>query len=146
MDKNILKQYKKLCHNVFIEPKEEIVFYDYAYEEHFLSIWLIDALSHIYNNNHYIPYYNKNNKDIKKYKPRIVCVNLNEKHFSKIINDLQIIGMKNIIVRSSNRNMYNYKSYIKYITDNIGYDKLDYDFIFYKNNLLFYNFFKWCCI
>jgi hypothetical protein len=146
MDKNILKQYKKLCHNVFIEPKEEIVFYDYAYGDNFLSIWLIDALSHLYSNNHYVHYYDQNNKDIKKYKPRIVCINFNEKHFSKIINDLQIIGIKNIIVRSSDHNMYNYKSYIKYITDNIKYDKLDYDFIFYKNDLLFYNFLKWCCI
>jgi hypothetical protein len=141
-DKNVLKQYKKLCYNVLVEPKEQIIFYDYSYKDFLLSMWLNDALSHLYNKHYFKHYYDvsTNNKDIKKYKPRIVCINYNdmdEKQLTGIIDNIQKIGIKNIIIRSSDKNLYNYHS------NNQNYD---YDLIFSKKDLFFYNFLKWCCV
>ena len=170
-NENILL-YKKICYNIIVEQKEDIVFYDYDTTNHrLLSMWLRDLLFHIcikYNSfddddNNYI-------KIIKQNKPRVVFFQTkkNNDQINKIINKINDIGIKNIFIikQDENNNIYNYDSYINYINSNnneiINYANNEYyckeyinksenikykfDDIFFKQQLLFNNYFKWCCV
>ena len=74
--------------------------------------------------------YNENNiKNIKLEIPRMVIVdsnNISESQLNDIITEIKNIGIKNIIIKNSTKNMYKLK-----IEDN-KYE-------------LFDTYFKWCC-
>jgi hypothetical protein len=172
-NKNILLLYKKLCYNIIVEQKEDTIFYDYNTTNYrFLSVYLKDLLTHIG-----IKHHNFNDDDIKNYikiikqnKPRVVFfqTELNNNQINKIINKINNIGIQNIFIikQDKNNNIYNYDSYINYISNNnneisnYAYNKhycqeyinksenrkYKYDYIFYKQDLLLNNYFKWCCV
>ena len=171
-DKNILALYKKICYNVLVEEIEDIIFYDYSIDIHLLYIWLKDLLYTItpfyetiiytysfeYPNIDYI-------KVIKKNKPKIVIIFCNlittEKQINYIINKIKKLGIKNIYICIKNKNMYNYKKYYKWLNSNKTtiknnitcnntdhFERLflnDLNDIFYFEELLLNNYFKWCC-
>jgi ribosomal protein L10 len=74
--------------------------------------------------------YNENNiKNIKLEIPRMVIVdsnNINDSQLNDIITEIKNIGIKNIIIKNSTKNMYKSR---------IEYNKYE----------LFDTYFKWCC-
>lgn len=128
IDDNILQDYKKLCYNIFVKQKEDIIFYDYSDDDYVLSEWLLNIMKIIFPDCVYE--YNENNiKNIKLEIPRMVIVNsnnINETQLNDIITEIKNIGIKNIIIKNSTKNMYKLK-----IEDN-KYE-------------LFDTYFKWCC-
>ena len=169
IDNNILIKYKRLCYNIIVEQREQIIFYDYYSDRHLLSTWLNDMLYAIssridnYYDNNYIKYhYDKDYiKIIKKYKPRVVFINyynqptFTDKQIKKIIIELGNLGIKNIIICEKNykKNMYNHSQYIEYIVNNrslicdnvYSKDRMgDFYALFEYKDLLFTNYLKWC--
>ena len=128
IDDNILQDYKKLCYSIFVKQKEDIIFYDYSDDDYVLSEWLLNIMKIIFPDCVYE--YNENNiKNIKLEIPRMVIVdsnNINETLLNDIITEIKNIGIKNIIIKNSTKNMYKSK---------IEYNKYD----------LYYTYFKWCC-
>ena len=127
-DDNIIQDYKKLCYSIFVKQKEDIIFYDYSDNDYVLSEWLLNIMKIIFPDCVYE--YNENNiKNIKLEIPRMVIVdsnNISESQLNDIITEIKNIGIKNIIIKNSTKNMYKSK---------IEYNKYD----------LYYTYFKWCC-
>ena len=139
-DDNILKSYKKLCHNILVEQTDTIVFYDYTNKCHLLSNWLNDLLFSILpdNNLYYRIIYDHSNKSkiyeqfILLSKPRVVFLDnyyydrnniliiLDDDKMDILINKLKKLKVKNIIIKYKNNdiNIYNIHSYIEYLIDN----------------------------
>jgi len=128
IDDNILQDYKKLCYSIFVKQKEDIIFYDYSDDDYVLSVWLLNIMKMILPG--YVYEYNENNiENIKLKIPRMVIVesnNMNDLQLNVIITEIKNIGIKNIIIKNSTKNMYKSK---------IEYNKYD----------LYYTYFKWCC-
>ena len=125
---NILQDYKKLCYSIFVKQKEDIIFYDYSDNDYVLSEWLLNIMKIIFHDCVYE--YNENNiKNIKLKIPRMIIIdsnNISESQLNDIITEIKNIGIKNIIIKNSTKNMYKSK---------IEYNKYD----------LYYTYFKWCC-
>ena len=128
IDDNIIQDYKKLCYSIFVKQKEDIIFYDYSDNDYVLSEWLLNIMKIIFPDCVYE--YNENNiKNIKLEIPRMVIVdsnNISESQLNDIITEIKNIGIKNIIIKNSTKNIYKSK---------IEYNKSD----------LYYTYFKWCC-
>jgi hypothetical protein len=128
IDDSILQDYKKLCYNIFVKQKEDIIFYDYSDDNYILSEWLLNIMKILFFDCVYE--YNENNiKNIKLEIPRMIIINSNnisESQLNDIITEIKNIGIKNIIIKNSTKNMYKSK---------IEYNKYD----------LYYTYFKWCC-
>ena len=128
IDDNILQDYKKLCYNIFVKQKEDIIFYDYSDDQYVLSEWLLNIMKIMFPDGVYE--YNENNiKNIKLEIPRMIIIdsnNISESQLNDIITEIKNIRIKNIIIKNSTKNMYKYK---------IEYNKYD----------LYYTYFKWCC-
>ena len=172
-DNNVLKKYKKLCYNIIVEQKEEIIFYDSTCDWYYLSTFLNDLLYAInpnikYTWNTYNTHKNNINK-IMKQKPRVIFINagfnLSKNQINKIIHEVSNLGIKNIVIQDKcKKSIYNFKLYIEYLNNNkdiifnIAHDKKEmeqyfesinennYDSIFYRKIFLFNNFLKWCCV
>jgi len=128
IDDNILQDYKKLCYSIFVKQKEDIIFYDYSDDEYVLSEWLLNIMKIMFFDCVYE--YNENYiENIKLKIPRMIIIdsnNISESKLNEIITDIKNIGIKNIIIKNSTKNMYKSK---------IEYNKYD----------LYYTYFKWCC-
>jgi len=163
-------QYKKLVYNlIVVQEEKQIIFYDY--NDCLLTSWIKDLLYSI-SNNIYVKahdYYNNKlefKKLLKKHKPRCVIISGHEYSIKTQINDFCKLGFKNIIVCQNDKSntMYNIVNFRKYLQDNkdvlikcikdeINYEHKEWknaiqhdDSIFYSSDLLFTNFFKWCCV
>jgi hypothetical protein len=128
IDDNILQDYKKLCYNIFVKQKEDIIFYDYSEDNYVLSEWLLNIMKIMFPDCVYE--YNENYiENIKLKIPRMIIIdsnNISESKLNDIITQIKNIGIKNIIIKNSTKNMYKSK---------IEYNKYD----------LYYTYFKWCC-
>lgn len=164
-DENIIINYKNLCYNTIVEQKDTIIFEDYSYTNHLLTNWLKCLLNRLTNKtaiyfddiekNNYVHYFNI-------IKPKLVIIN--GKYLTKNIIDENIkllieLDIKNIIILYSNKCMYKYDTYSKFLIDNReyisslfmssnikhDYTQGDYDDIFYFSYMLSNNYLKWCC-
>lgn len=170
--KDIKNQFKLLMYNLFVENEEkEIIFYDY--NEWLLSEWLSNLHFNLFNKNYMAiscDYYLDNKKfkkDVKMYKPRFVEIYFRSDiniSIEQQIKDMKKIGFKYIVVKVIDKTMdiYNINKCIEFICSreigeyfsnyvNEKYDRnylfnnVSLDSIFLCNNLLYSNFFGWCC-
>jgi hypothetical protein len=166
----IKHQYKKLVYNLIVKQEEpQIIFYDY--NDCLLSGWIHDIIYAISSDKFYVyssQYYDDKlefKKLLKKQKLRYVVINKYKNiSITTQIKDFSKLGFKNIIVRQNEtNNMYNIINFKKYLIDNKellikcikeenNYEPVNWeteiafnDSIFYKTDLLFTNFLKWCC-
>ena len=170
-DKNIIQQYKRLCHNILVECSDTIVFYDYASKHNIFTTWINDVVYSICKNDKC--HFDRDKKhcysrDFKTNKPRLMIINelyminnreyktYTKKELNNIIREILDLGIKNVIVTSknANKNYYDYKKFSDYMNVNeerilkttkcedSGYYNED---VFYKPSLLLNNFIKWCC-
>ena len=172
---DIKLQYKNLLYNLIVkQDDEQITFYDF--NERLLTTWAKDLLDSITKNNNYIyssgHYENisQSKKDIKKYKPRFVIIDINTQEFSieKQKKDFSKLGINIFIVHKNDKQntMYNLIKFKNYLQDNKdilinilkiqhnfecandwkSYIEQNYDLIFYQSELFLTNFLKWSCI
>jgi len=168
-NKKIKLQYKKLAYNLIVKHEEKQIFYDY--NDCIFTTWITDLLYSISGKKLYInscDYYDEKitfKKKLKTHKYR--CVVIHEyKNISleKQIQQFSELGFKNIIVCKKDKlnTMYNIEKFEKYLEDNKEIiikcikEENNYepdsdtrycadDYIFYRTDLLFTNFLKWCC-
>jgi len=167
IDSNILTEYKKLCYNIIVEQKQEIIFYDdITYP--LLSNWLENLLNTISPKSIYNYDIDKDNIKLIKNNPKVIFIDMNsgilDIEIKRIINKVRKLGIKNIVVKNKTKTIYDYKSYIDFINYNKVniienaynkermeallpiHDKITtYENIFYKKDLIFINYLKWCC-
>jgi hypothetical protein len=167
-------QYKKLVYNLIVKQEEkQIIFYDY--NECLLTTWIMDLLYSISGDNFIVyscKYYDNKREFKKKLKTnKYRCVIISHSNVPILIetqiNDFIKLGFKNIIVRKNDKKntMYNIENFRKYLHDNkeillkcikeennyVPINSWDCelqhdDIIFYHQQLLLTNFFKWCCV
>lgn len=165
-DENIIENYKELCYNTIVSQKKTIIFEDYSNTNHLLTHWLKSLINRLSNNT--AIYFDDNEKNNYKdrfniIKPKLVII-LGKYMTNDKINDtidlLKLLGVKNIIVLYSNKCIYNYDKYLKFLTDNkeyisslfmtssntiYDYFPSNHDDIFYFSYMLSNNYLKWCC-
>jgi hypothetical protein len=155
----ILKNFKKLCYNMFVKQSNEtFIFYDNYTQNPLLSTWLKDL--HYTLLGYSLPTISTQNdideliEKIKMKTPRCVILNYYDKKTINIMNKLNIY---NIIIKTNcGITFYNYDKYESYLNNykdiidsHIGdktsnHNKMHSDSIFYNTNLLFTNFLIWC--
>ena len=164
---DIKNDYKKLAYSLIVKPDDtQVIFYDY--DKCLLSYWLIELLWTLGRSNHlYVrsfEYYENKlefKKLLKQNKPRCVIIDANRQvEFETQIKVFSKLGFKKIIVRKYGEktkfhNVVNFQKYIsdnkERIADNFICDHYcpneeceNYDELFYKENMLFVNYLKWC--
>ena len=171
VDKKITLEFKKLAYNLIVRHGEKQVFHDY--NDYLLIEWIICLLDSISSKRLYAyssEYYDnktKFKKEMKTHKYRLVMIHAYQNiTFEKQIEDFSKLGFKNIIVckKDKTNTMYNVANFRNYLKDNSemimkcikeenNYEPTRWeteiqhdDNIFRKNNLLFMNFLKWCCV
>ena len=144
-DKNILIKYKKLCYNILVEQKEEIIFYDYCVDGYqVLGNVLKKILTNIASiHKNYQEDFDDDCQVITKNKPRVVFIDgtiITDKQIETKITKVKNLGIKNIVIktnkiknmydqkskalsildikRTSSFYMYNHKSFIEYVDNN----------------------------
>lgn len=168
-DVSVVKQFNSICYNILVECNETYVFYDFSNNYCYLTNWfscLLDKLDIEYK--YYKPNISEVLDDLKKSIPRVVIIdNHNDKCLQKIIEQLKIKGVRNIIITNqhhSTSNHYNFNNIENYIDKNkdkildaiLKYNGCDfhnnrdilslklYD-LFETSSLLQNNLLKWCC-
>lgn len=165
-DENIISKYKKLCYNCIVNQENTIIFEDYSNTNHLLTHWLKSLINRLSNNTAIYFDDNEQNNYIYSFnsvKPKLVIIlgkYIDKKTVNNKINLLTKLGIKNIIVLYSDKCMYNYDTYSKFIIDNKDYilslfrssNNTLYDYfpsnpddIFYFSYMLSNNYLKWCC-
>jgi hypothetical protein len=159
-NKEIIKEYKKLCYNVLVHQTEDtIIVYD---DSSYLSMWLIYLLDIL---NPGLLYYKIDTYDYhdtyievlgnmnkKESQTRLVYIQ-NTKKLSKKIEHIKQCGIKNIIVQGymSDKDKFDFVQYVKsnQVIYNMVVEKyileIDEINIFGNPKLLLRNFLKWCC-
>ena len=151
-----VNKYRRLCYNVLVEQKEEVLIVD---NSSYLSSWLMGLMSTIaspktyfmiasYNTSYYAKYLSDKNK-VEFI--RFVYID-DTKDLDTKINAVKEAGIKNIIVRGKMSNGEKSKFIQSVKLDLIHLEATD-KFIFHMNEmnifgkpkLLLRNFLKWCC-
>jgi hypothetical protein len=170
-NRKTILQYKKIVYNLIVKYENKQIFYDY--NECLFTTLIKDLLSSISGKRLYVysnEYYDEKTLFKKKLKTeKYRCVVIREYKnisFEKQIENFSELGFKNFIVCKEDKlnTMYNIGNFRNYLKDNKeiikkcikeenDYDPIDWDNdirydedIFYRTNLLFTNFLKWCCI
>ena len=170
-DTKITQQFKKIAHNLIVKHEEPQVFYDY--NDCLLTTWIKDLLYSISGKRLHVDsseYYDDKKefkKELKTCKCRLVVIHAYQNiTFEKQVEDFSKLGFKNIIVCKKDKSnaMYNVATFRKYLEDNAeiimkcineenNYEPASWeteiqhdDNIFYRTDLLFTNFLKWCCV
>jgi hypothetical protein len=153
IDPQIITKYQELCYSIIVKKSDEVnIFYDYGNSFFYLTDWIKDilfSLKHSF-------FIHGSNQEYNKDARCVILDNPNK------INKFVEIGVKNIIVRTKKKHMYDVNNYVEYMNDNEEFVKIncldrknmneiknDYksvNDIFFKSDLLLSHFLKWCCM